>query len=757
MKRWIPFIAVCLVVIFIGGLLIGSVTEAGQQAVIWNARTTTQTTIAVVNADTGVMIDGERQNYSAAIIEALEEEFVQASPALASSGFLDGNFGAIITFPADVSERILTFNDRNPQRVQLEFHLNSNLSEEDYIKTYIRILNLQMAMNTALAQTYVSSIFNQFHAGQNQVGNVFDNNQAKVDAITVVQLEDFTGSLNLEYIPTIPFEPTPFDGSNHFVSMEGFAAQAASLYLDSYRAASTSYLSMRDGFLAMTDNIPALANDWLDRLDAWAKSWEDFGAAQRYYESLLQIFQGELEDYLEMFQGAHEEYERQVVVVNNFFTTLNNWLTHLEGNEGQLRRYQDSLIEEYEAAHVRFNLEVDSANTHFTDLEEWMGELSEYRDALSSYLNEIVELRDAILAWNDIGAWYASFSSNQSALGTQLGNIPTMPNSSDYDLTEPEGEAAFIAAFEAWQAEMNTIVQSLSGVVSNLQTIQSGVDLPDIINRYNDIDSVEEPPPAFPEAALANRPNNLVPSPPDVELDITWDSSPAVPNMSLDNLEYEPPETPEVFVTNQPTHNSPASAEGFLEPLNQMRGQLETFDVDAFLSDSIMQQVEATLVGYSSYLDFIRSGLSLHADGNNMLLSTIYFEYTNYLMELRRAALAAEAYEMGRLGDTLGVFYDIHSDTSDDTYERLGTFAGMMPESRDELGGLNQALISYTVAPFEFIPPVLREIVVEDIEERPTMEDTFRRYMSVGLPVLGVVFLLTILSYFIPRKKTKEE
>jgi len=58
MKRWIPFIAVCLVVIFIGGLLIGSVTEAGQQAVIWNARTTTQTTIAVVIADTGVMIAG---------------------------------------------------------------------------------------------------------------------------------------------------------------------------------------------------------------------------------------------------------------------------------------------------------------------------------------------------------------------------------------------------------------------------------------------------------------------------------------------------------------------------------------------------------------------------------------------------------------------------------------------------------------------------------------------------------------------------
>ena len=756
MKRWIPFIAVCLVVIFIGGLLIGSVTEAGQQAVIWNARQTTQTTIAVVNADTGVMIDGERQNYSAAIIEALEEEFVQASPALASAGFLDGNFGAIITFPADVSERILTFNDRNPQRVQLEFQLNTNLSEEDYIKTYIRILNLQMAMNTALAQTYVSSIFNQFHAGQNQVDNVFANNQAKVDAMEVVKLEDFTGSLNLEYIPTIPFEPTPFDGSNHFVSMEGFAAQVASLYLDSYRAASASYLSMREGFFAMTDNIPALANDWLDRLDAWAKSWEDFGEAQRYYESLLQIFQEDLEKYLEIFNEAHEEYEQQIKLIYGFFTAINNWLDHLEGNEAQLRRYQNRLREDYEAARVEFNLEIDSANTHFADLEEWMGELSEYRDALSTYQTEIEELRDAILAWNEATAWQESFSSSQSDLSAQLGNIPIMPNSNDFDLTDPDGEAAFVAAFATWQAQMNEINGSLSGVISNLQTVQSGVILP-IISDYQNIDSVEEPPPAFPEAALANRPNNLPPLPPDFEMNITWNASPDAPDVELDSLEYEPPESPEVFVTNQPAQNSPASAEGFLEPLNQMRGQLETFDVDAFLSDSIMQQVEATLVGYSSYLDFIRSGLSLHADGNNMLLSTIYFEYTNYLMELRRTALAAEAYEMERLGDTLGVFYDIHSDTSDDTYERLAAFARMMPESRDELGGLNQALISYTIAPFEFIPPVLREIVVEETVERPTMEDTFRRYMSVGLPVLGVVLLLTILSYFIPRKKTKEE
>jgi len=134
------------------------------------------TTIAVVNADMGVEIDGERLNYSAAIIDALEGDFTLVSPAIAESGFESGAFGAIITFPSNVSERIVSFNAYRPYRVQLNFRINRNLSESDYIETHHKIMNLQVSINSTLAHTYVSSIFSQFHTAQGHINTVFQNN-----------------------------------------------------------------------------------------------------------------------------------------------------------------------------------------------------------------------------------------------------------------------------------------------------------------------------------------------------------------------------------------------------------------------------------------------------------------------------------------------------------------------------------------------------------------------------------------------------
>ena len=96
-------------------------------------------------------------NYSAAIINALGEGFVLVSPAMAQTGFENGTYGAIITFPSDVSANILSFNAYQPERVRLEFQINPDLPEREFIEVYMAITELQMAINSTLASTYVSS------------------------------------------------------------------------------------------------------------------------------------------------------------------------------------------------------------------------------------------------------------------------------------------------------------------------------------------------------------------------------------------------------------------------------------------------------------------------------------------------------------------------------------------------------------------------------------------------------------------------
>ena len=738
MKRWIPFIAICLVVIFIGGLLAGSVSEAGNQIARWNARMNTQSMIAVVNADVGVMVDGERLNYSAAIIEALDEEFVQASPALASTGLVEGTFGAVITFPSDVSERILSFNEVEPRRVQIEFQINPNLPEQEYIEVYLRILNLQMAINSTLAYTYVSSIFGEFHSAQDQIRHVFANNETNLDAMNVIQLQNFTGSLNLDYIPEIPFEPAGFDGTGHFGSVEGFAAHVAELYLSSYRAAAASYLTMREGMLEMTTDIPQLANDWLDRLDFWAGEWEEFGAIQRKFEEMLIIYHEELDEYNAELQYAHHYiFNPQIEEASEYFLELEAWYENLRENEGELQWYEIELYEHYDGVRMNLNEQIDLSNQYVVDLTTWHNRLTTYRDDL--------------MDWFDLPYWYDDLETNRNNLQAQINAIPPMPmmpNITNPALT-PEQITNIVQghqnAVNEWVTQMEQITINLGGLLDDLDNYLD-LTLPNNI--------LANAPPALNQQRAT--PVLVAPLPQRDEFELEWLEPVIKRSLELNPFVFTVPESPEETGAQQPEENSPASAEGFLEPLAHMRGQLETFNIEDFMTDDLWSGVDSQLGGFGSYLDFIRDGLALHAEGNNMQLSMIFFEYTSYLMGMRQEAFAAEMREMENLRNTLDVFYGIQDGTRADTAKRLGTFSNMMPDTR-RADGVNRALVNYTIAPFEFVPPVLRADIDENEFNHNTLEETFMGYMRIGIPILLVVFLLTLASYLFPFAKLKQK
>ena len=315
-KRWWPFMAVLLIVVFLGGGFLGSIVTADHQEEVQQAMLNVQTTIAIVNADVGVYEHGVRVNYAAAIIESLADEFVLVSPAMAETGFIEGTFGAVITFPSTVSAQVASFHTPTPQRVQLEFQIHPHLSEQDYIATYLHILNLQMAMNTTLSFVYVHSIYSEFHQAQDQMRQVFYNHQAGIDALEIVSLEHFTASLELDQLPHLPFEPLGFEADGHLLSVEGFASTIAQLYLDSYQAASQSFLEMRSGFFDMTEDIPRLTHDWLLRLEAWAAGWEEHGRQQRNYSMVLRQY--------------HQELDIQQAGLLLFFEDINHYRSYIE-------------------------------------------------------------------------------------------------------------------------------------------------------------------------------------------------------------------------------------------------------------------------------------------------------------------------------------------------------------------------------------------------------------------------------------------
>ena len=727
-KRWIPFIALTLLVVFVGGILLGSATEADQQSDFWSGRMNIQNTIAVVNSDVGVIgLDGERKNYSAAIIEALEEEFTQASPVLAEAGFLEGTFGAVVTFPSHVSTGIVAFHEGNPNRVQLEFMINPNLPEREYIEIFLRILNLQQSINTSLAQTSIYSTFEQFHDAQDQVTGIFQNKEDGLTAMEIIELEEFTPSLNLEYIPENPFEPELFDGESHLTSVEGFASSVAGLYLGSYSQASAAFLTMREGLLVMSDELPVMAEDWLDNIGDWSQEWEEYGEALRRYKEATMELAEDLNQFILELDAYLDDVEALVGDANAYMALLVGWHGSLSGNRNVQHNFYGLLLTDVN--HIN-NPVIPMKNNYIAALGVWHDNLSDGHNRLDSWLGS--------------PAWVNQLGTRHSTLTSQLTTVGPRPVRAQFQPPLPAESPAYEAAVTAWRQR----AVANSGNTGNLLVALSG----DLERELRDVFGFEfhqwQPRDPVGSANSQQGIGNLG----------QWNVIPVQPSEGLyvDEFEEEVPDDLDLFEHQVPEENVPESADIILVPLSDLRGQLEAFDMDDFLTDDLHQGIEMQMTGFETYLDFVREGLGFHVEGNNMLLSMIYFEYINYLMGLRREIYDAEIYEIANLHESLEEFYGVHDGIKRQTLRELTSFSGAMPETRTE-AGINRMLIEHTITPFEFTPPVLQGDVTADMFAGESLYSRFIIFLWIGIPLVLLVFLITLSSHLVLSKKEKEK
>jgi len=414
-KRWIPFVIACIITAFIMGLNWGASSEFEHITVMAEQRRL-NTTIAVVNADTGVMINGHRYNYSAAIIDTLSDDFTLVSPAMAQTGFANGTYGAVVIFPPDVSSRILTFNATQPERVQLEFQINSLLPERDYLDTHIAISALQLSINTTLANTYVSSIFRQFHEAQDQVYGIFQNNMAGLMALDIVTLGDFTALLDLEDLPQLHLDLHQLDTEFYLGSVIHFASNIAGWYLDSYERASEQFLWMREGWFELIEDFPDQQDEWLERLMEWTNYSVEFGELLEIYSAYVRAHEDALNEWHLESVDWHEELERFHDYVTRWHETSTNWFDEAERWHAEYVSYLEAVREFADAVKDYYAELVDNITPLMNDLEQWKGLLEDYyaelyrifeklEDIVYEYNNQFDlsnRFREHLLDWSEV-------------------------------------------------------------------------------------------------------------------------------------------------------------------------------------------------------------------------------------------------------------------------------------------------------------------------------------------------------------------
>ena len=391
-KRWIPLILACLAVAFVFGLELGSRSVSEPQQEVPDTLERTINTIAVVNADAGVEIGGVRINYAAAVIDTLGYNFTLVSPAMAQAGLDSGMYSAIVTFPSNVSARILSFNAHMPERVELEFVISPALSDREFLETFIAITELQLAINTTLANTYVSSILGQFHEAQDHIDGVFQNNLLDLLALEFLTHGDFTYHLQLDYVPHIPLNPRELDQEFYMGQVTMFAAEVAGWYRHSYEMASNQFLWMREGLFQLTENFPEQKYDWLDLLTEWTMLSEEYGELLEIYSAYVRSHDLSLYEWFQENRTWNTDLEDFQWHLTSWHETSTGWFDTWEIWHRDYMGYLDAVLEFREALDAFHGSLDENAASVIHDLEMFLASLEEYEQMLTRQMQLLVEV-----------------------------------------------------------------------------------------------------------------------------------------------------------------------------------------------------------------------------------------------------------------------------------------------------------------------------------------------------------------------------
>lgn len=144
--------------------------------------------IAIVNLDTGVVVQGEKQIYSSQLLNfASDYAFVGLNEA--KQGIETDAYAAYIVIPTDFSECIESVNG-TPVQASIEYILNPRLNDENRLLVQERLNTFKELLNSNTAYVYLNSVLREFHAVQDSSNTIMAHDQTDLNNILSINPED---------------------------------------------------------------------------------------------------------------------------------------------------------------------------------------------------------------------------------------------------------------------------------------------------------------------------------------------------------------------------------------------------------------------------------------------------------------------------------------------------------------------------------------------------------------------------------------
>ncbi|ADH98566.1 YhgE/Pip domain-containing protein [Salisediminibacterium selenitireducens] len=512
--RRVPLVAVLLV----GLAILPSLYAWFNLSASWDPYGNTGgVSVAVVNEDKGVTVDGETVNIGSELEASLRDNeqlgWTIVENGEARKGVEQGDYYAAVKIPEDFSETLLSVLDGEPVQSTVHYVVNEKVNAiapkmtDSGASTITREINEQFSKETS------SLMFEAFDELGIQLEEelptfrrirdvVMDLESQMPKALsfgdTLIQVDEDWDRLDGYVDEILAFE-------EQFPVIEAYAEQVIVLdeRLDEADVAADIVLTLEgrlpeieaaiDDFTRMTEEIPAWSDEFediLDRGEALPEVGEDLQAELRRMQSELPAYEKRLDEWQEelaaLSDAAGDTQETLIGETKALYSELDQLKETLEG-VGDHEAWDEAAdavqdvnreLSTYDARLASLEETIVTVLTYTSsiDLEGWQREIASLRSDIESVQDELSNQADAIRAGSLSEEALEGLVSSLDPLLSSVGDWSDVLESEEELIERLIQEAATVIAGEIASLEEELVEDVMKGFVTGLDAFMTDVD-----------------------------------------------------------------------------------------------------------------------------------------------------------------------------------------------------------------------------------------------------------------------------------------
>ncbi|MCM1500973.1 MAG: hypothetical protein NC124_21150 [Clostridium sp.] len=387
-------------------------------------------TIALVNLDEGIEIEGEIKYYGIDFIGILEDNFEVTGLEQARKGLDNNIYAAYVIIPGDFSRNVESINNK-PQKSNIIFKINNNLDSEVRETVIEDVTDFNNKISTNIEYVYLDAILNGLHSAQDGAGKLLENDLKDLKA--VLKFTESSMIADAKY-PEQKHMDNSVKGLNIadlYTEMQKVFSSLSKFYKDNETAAQDQYNTMVEETSSISTGM-----------DTLSKSIEAVGNIEQDVAFNLGNTEG-IDIYVNEFNSGlkewKENYDKDILEnqMDYMETCQKNVDLQLEDQMEQqktlMKSHYEIMWNEYNKTSIALNCRHDGHNMmNFDSYNEAKNVILDLVDRIKRLQKEIMDLS-------------ASINNNSGIIGTvQLGEI----NENDYLATVERGLQADLSRID---------------------------------------------------------------------------------------------------------------------------------------------------------------------------------------------------------------------------------------------------------------------------------------------------------------------